>query len=391
MRLRAIHLVLLLPLVAALAPGGTFIDDDNNIHEGDIEAIYAEGITVGCNPPDSDRYCPDDYVAREQMAAFLVRAFDLTGTSPGGAFSDVTDDNQFRTAINILATAGVTKGCDSAGTRYCPGSYVTREQMAAFISRASGLTEASGEKFIDVAGNNQFATEIDRLATAEVTKGCNPPENTRFCPKDRVTRGQMASFLARSAGLEAMDVPPRPEPGAEGCEASGSDDPNGAFTTVRNSGKWANGHHAVRVEVEQGVSIDADCFADEVFTILNDSRGWNTSFRQVDGPSYGFRVMLTSPNTVDRLCAPLETAGIYSCRIDNQVVLNVWRWRNGADAFGGDMTTYRQYLVNHETGHMLGHGHRGCPAAGEPAPVMMQQTKYTAPCYPNGWPLSYER
>jgi len=60
-----------------LPPGGTFLDDDGNIHEGAIEAIAAEGITKGCNPPVNDLYCPDSTVTRGQMAAFLTRALDL--------------------------------------------------------------------------------------------------------------------------------------------------------------------------------------------------------------------------------------------------------------------------------------------------------------------------
>ena len=59
---------------AALPPGGTFIDDDGHIFEGAIEAIAAEGITKGCNPPTNDKFCPDDKVTRGQMAAFLKRA-----------------------------------------------------------------------------------------------------------------------------------------------------------------------------------------------------------------------------------------------------------------------------------------------------------------------------
>ena len=59
---------------AALPPGGTFIDDDGHIFEGAIEAIAAEGITKGCNPPTNDKFCPDDKVTRGQMATFLKRA-----------------------------------------------------------------------------------------------------------------------------------------------------------------------------------------------------------------------------------------------------------------------------------------------------------------------------
>jgi hypothetical protein len=33
------------------------------------------GVTQGCNPPANDRFCPDDFVTRAQMAAFFKRAF----------------------------------------------------------------------------------------------------------------------------------------------------------------------------------------------------------------------------------------------------------------------------------------------------------------------------
>jgi hypothetical protein len=43
-----------------------------------------------------------------------------------------------------------------------------------------------------------FQGAIERLAQAGVTVGCNPPDNTNFCPDDSVTRGQMATFLVRA-------------------------------------------------------------------------------------------------------------------------------------------------------------------------------------------------
>lgn len=69
-------------LFAVLPPGGSFVDDDGNVHEGSIEAIYEAGITLGCNPPVNDRYCPGQTVTRGQMAAFFVRSLGLpqTGT-----------------------------------------------------------------------------------------------------------------------------------------------------------------------------------------------------------------------------------------------------------------------------------------------------------------------
>ena len=50
-------------------------------------------------------------------------------------------------------------------------------------------------------GTSEFEPDIDRIATAGITLGCNPPTNTRFCPDNPVTRAQMASFLARGVPL----------------------------------------------------------------------------------------------------------------------------------------------------------------------------------------------
>jgi hypothetical protein len=70
------------PVGAVLPPGGTFIDDDGNAHEGAIEAISAQNITAGCDPVNGDQYCPSDSVTRASMAVFLIRARPASGTRP---------------------------------------------------------------------------------------------------------------------------------------------------------------------------------------------------------------------------------------------------------------------------------------------------------------------
>jgi hypothetical protein len=134
-------------LLGALAPGGTFVDDDASVHEPNIEAIAAAGITKGCNPPANDRYCPVDGVTRGEMAAFLARGNDMKPS----------DEDHF--------------------------------------------TDDTGHTFENV---------INSLAAAGITKGCNPPENDRFCPNDTISRGEMATFLARAMGLEPIVPPERP-------------------------------------------------------------------------------------------------------------------------------------------------------------------------------------
>ncbi len=206
--------LLLLSATAAsaleLPPGGTFTDDNGNIHEGNIEAIAADSITQGCNPPMNDRYCPEDRVTRGQMAAFLVRALDVPPTNLDSFGDD--DGSVFEGDINRLAAAGITKGCNPpANDQFCPDSRVSRGQVAAFLVRAFGYEDAgAGDLFTD-DDNSIFNEDIDRLGTAGITKGCNPPTNDRYCPGDPVLRDQMASFLARALGLTPIIPPPAPD------------------------------------------------------------------------------------------------------------------------------------------------------------------------------------
>jgi hypothetical protein len=84
----------------------------------------------------------------------------------------------------------------------------------------------------------------------------------------------------------------------------------------------------------------------------------------------------------------------YSCRSGNYVVINQDRWQGATSAWnnaGGDLRNYRHMVVNHETGHWLGHGHTNCVAnSGNAAPVMQQQSIDLRGCKFNPWPLNSE-
>jgi len=185
---------------ASITTARDFLDTDGQIFEEAIEWLSGSGITQGCNPPVNDMFCPNDNVTRGQMAAFLVRALGLTDHDMGIDFVD-DNGNIFEENIEILATAGITKGCNPpVNDMFCPNDNVTRGQMAAFLVRALGLTDHDmGIDFVDDNGN-VFEENIEILATAGITKGCNPPVNDMFCPNDNVTRGQMAAFLQRALG-----------------------------------------------------------------------------------------------------------------------------------------------------------------------------------------------
>jgi hypothetical protein len=180
--------------------GTRFTDVQHSyVFAGDIEWLADKGITRGCNPPANTRYCPTGIVTRGVMAALLVRAMNLPAATRDHFGDD--DGSTFEGDINRLAEAGISKGCNPpSNDRFCPDNKVTREQMAAFLVRAIGyVDDGGGNLFID-DDDSIFENDIDKLGTAGITKGCNPPVNDMYCPGSVVTRGQMAAFLHRAFG-----------------------------------------------------------------------------------------------------------------------------------------------------------------------------------------------
>ena len=147
----------------------------------------------------------------------------------------------------------------------------------------------------------------------------------------------------------------------------------------------------IRVQVEKGVAVDPEKFAGFVLATLNDKRSWTENgtrrFARTDRAADAFTtVTLASPQTSADLCRPLRTFGKLSCRNGNRVILTSYRWVKAIPEYKGDRDGYRHYVVNHEVGHALGHGHEYCAGKGKRAPLMMQQTKGLLGCRPNPWP-----
>ena len=220
------------------------------------------------------------------------------------------------------------------------------------------------------------------IAACGVSKGRESPSPSRTQP----TPVSWSRDRSRDESRPKVDPPTRPShPTGKLLVAKGHAPPSGSGSVRR-----------YLVEVEQGLPVGRNSVARFVREVLYDHRSWGSSgalaVQWVDSPPVSFRVTLASPGLTDRLCAPLVTAGIYSCHQDGRAVLNFWRWTKGAPSYKGALVSYRRYMVNHEVGHALGYSsHGSCPAPGARAPVMMQQTKGTEGCKPHPWPLPAER
>jgi hypothetical protein len=190
-------------------PGRTTYSDVPATHMAyaAIETLAWHGIAVECGVQPL-RYCPDAWITRAEMAAFLERAtrgpsypFAATGTR----FADVPLSNWAARYIEQLHADGITNGCNVNPLRYCPAEAVTRGQMAPLLLKARyGATfdpgVATGTPFGDVPRTHQFAAWIEKLYSYRVTLGCSATA-LLYCPESSVTRGQMALFIQRAFAL----------------------------------------------------------------------------------------------------------------------------------------------------------------------------------------------
>lgn len=142
------------------------------------------------------------------------------------------------------------------------------------------------------------------------------------------------------------------------------------------------------------LSADVNEFRSQISATLNDSRGWaqlGVSFREV--ASGGSFVLVLSEASQVPSFSPTGCSAEYSCRVGQYVIINQDRWLGATPSWnnaGGSIREYRHMVINHEAGHWLGHGHQSCGGAGQPAPLMLQQSIDLQGCTFNAWPLGSE-
>jgi hypothetical protein len=220
--------------------------------------------------------------------------------------------------------------------------------------------------------------------------------------------------LPAAQGAGETGAAARPQSPADGAgpavaSAAGTSPVGGSDLPVAMSGVWrypdrtgfvlgtAGPLVRYRVAVEQGLTVAVADFTGLVDSTLADPRSWiaggDVRLQRVPvKAAYDFTIYLATPATADELCLQggvdirINGVAYTSCRTGNNVVINSARYLNGVPDYGAALVDYRRYVINHEVGHRLGHGHVLCPGAGQSAPVMQQQTLGLQGCVANSWP-----
>ena len=250
-------------------------------------------------------------------------------------------------------------------------------------------SEQENENFNNIDTESDIANEEPK-ETSEINKN-----DVSILPESDGAKFNFTAFSIFQTDEEIINSKTVPNVNmAQGCLVENILNDEKLWHSPNETSDYSKRFYNISIQVQSGLALNPNCLSEMIIGILNDPRGWSTIenrvFQTVDSEYSDLNIIFANPETVDQLCYPLQTNGIYSCRNERNVVINMFRWTSGAKDFYDNLSTYRIYLINHEVGHYLGWGHTDCPSEAALAPVMMQQSKSTDGCIPNGWPI-YER
>lgn len=201
---------------------------------------------------------------------------------------------------------------------------------------------------------------------------------------------QIADLNPMPAAVNALKLPVIKEP-AWLTEQRAAESVAAQAATAQKAGKRVVTYD---VTTKGTIAVSLAEFKQQANATLNDARGWarmGVSFQQVASGGQ-FTLVLSEASQVPSF-SPGGCDAQYSCRAGRYVIINQDRWIGATPSWnsaGGSMRDYRHMVVNHETGHWLGHGHAQCSATGQPAAVMQQQSISLQGCSFNAWPTARE-
>lgn len=185
-------------------PSAGFADTTGNVHTAAIECVVWYEIAHGTS---ATTYSPGVAATRAQMGSFIARLVETSGAAlPAGEdqFSDVDPASVHGGNIERVAAAGIVQGV--ADGRYAPDARVTRAQMASFLARAFQFIDGSALPVAETSFTDIAGnTHEDNIRRVAGAGFAEGTTATTYSPNTDVRRDQMASFLARMLERFAAD------------------------------------------------------------------------------------------------------------------------------------------------------------------------------------------
>lgn len=185
------------------AAADRFTDDDTSVHETNIELIAEAGITQGCAPtrfcPDGTVTRSQMSAFLSRAFDLPTPTGDWFTDDRGSVFE--ADHNRLA-ASGITQGCGGTRFCGGqAVTRGQMAAFLNRAIVLGFAPAQSAQRNSFRPPFSDI-NRSPFKQDIIEVWRFYISNGCNPPTNDLYCPNDYVTRAEMATFLTRLLDLD---------------------------------------------------------------------------------------------------------------------------------------------------------------------------------------------
>ena len=321
-----------------------------------------------------------------------------TSADPAATSDGATSDGVM-SAGNAKSSAANNAAKSSAGTAHV---YLVRRIVvfgsAALIVLAIALGIVSG---VHALGSNNGA-DADNVGTTAQSQTAGNAADQDSGSKDNGSNGKGNSDKDADAETQADGKDDANTSDQQSTPEPLTDDERAAILSKAEQTATESGNELITYTycvASKGEVGDLTEFSDTVFSTLNDPRGWPRAgavFQEADGTDPNACSMTLTLAAADQMTSfSTECSDEYSCRVGNDVVINVDRWNNATEGWlnaGGTVSRYRTMVINHEVGHRLGHldNELTCPAVNQPAPLMQQQSMDLLGCTPNEWPLDEE-
>jgi hypothetical protein len=187
-----------------------------NLDGGGSTQMYVEGRgTINQFSDPTERAVANEWGMFSDGAVPAKSCFKAGGCFPsavpeaaGSHFGDLPDDAPAASIAALAVDRGYIAPCQADPAMFCPSCGITRRDAIALVVRAAGLdlsAPPSTPTFADVPADAPAFAEIEAAASAGLTTGCG---GGKLCPDDVVTRGEVASLIARARHWPSPAAPP---------------------------------------------------------------------------------------------------------------------------------------------------------------------------------------
>lgn len=321
-----------------------------------------------------------------------------TSADPAATSDGATSDGVM-SAGNAKSSAANNAAKSSAGTAHV---YLVRRIVVFGSAALIVLAIALGIVFgVHALGSNNGAG-ADNVGTTAQSQTAGNAADQDSGSKDNGSNGKGNSDKDADAETQTDGKDDANTSDQQSAPEPLTDDERAAILSKAEQTATESGNELITYTycvASKGEVGDLTEFSDTVFSTLNDPRGWPRAgavFQEADGTDPNACSMTLTLAAADQMTSfSTECSDEYSCRVGNDVVINVDRWNNATEGWlnaGGTVSRYRTMVINHEVGHRLGHldNELTCPAVNQPAPLMQQQSMDLLGCVPNEWPLDEE-